>query len=459
MNAIKPKPGLTQPALTQHRVLKKNQTYSVVVDGLSHEGRGVASLDGQRVFIEGALPGEVVVIKLLNRKKKVWQAQTQSIENHSPDRVTPPCEFADICGGCSLQHMSLEKQHELKQNTLRNQLKHFGQCEIDQLEPVLTGADLGYRTKARLGVRYVAKKNKVLVGFREKNAPYLANMNQCEVIDPRVGYKLQALQDLIYEMDARQTIAQIEVAASEQEVGLIFRHLEPLSTGDLKKLSTFCNAHNFLLYLQPAGPASVHLVTDFIADKASQERLQYHIDGLKLSFHPLDFTQVNQSINQQMVARTLAWLDLQAFDNVLDLFCGLGNFTLPIAKRVSQVVGIEGSQAMVERGYENAQANHIQNCKFYAADLFLADSLSKVDFDLTPNFKVLLDPPRSGAEAVVRQLITKPVHLVVYVSCNAATLARDCAILQEGGFKVAKAGMMDMFPHTHHMESIALLTR
>lgn len=439
--------------------LKKNYVYEVIVTALSHEGRGIATLNGQRVFIEGALPGENVKIKMLGRKRKIWNAQVEEILTSSSDRQIPPCEFAATCGGCSLQHMTIAAQHVLKEETLRNQLQHFGQCQLEKFEPVLAAAnDLGYRKKARLGVRFVAKKNKVLIGFREKNSSFLADMTSCAVVDPRVGHQLLAMQDLLSGLDAKQTIPQIEVAASDAEVALIVRHLEPLSAVDQQALTDFCANHDFHLYLQPGGVNSVHRVWPL---NDSPERLQYNIDQVTLGFHPLDFTQVNSDVNQQMVARALDWLDLQPTDQVLDLFCGLGNFTLPIAKRVAKVIGVEGSSAMVDRGYENAQRNQLTNCDFYAADLFQEQSLDVVPWaELNGEpVKVLLDPPRSGAESVVRQLAAKPVQRIVYVSCNPATLARDTAILQEAGFKCLRAGMMDMFPHTHHMEAIALFER
>lgn len=436
--------------------MKRNHVYQVKIDTLSHEGRGIASLSGQRVFIEGALPGEEVTIKLLGRKKKIWSAAVESVQVASPDRQKPPCEFAEICGGCSLQHMNMQAQHALKEATLKNQLKHFGQCEIESLEPKLHSNPLGYRKKARLGVRYVSKKGKVLVGFREKNSAYLADMTACEVVDPRVGHQLESLQTLIAELDAKQTIPQIEVAASDDQVALVFRHLESLSEADQDALIRYCQEHQFHLYLQPKGPASVHR----LLPKTGPDRLYYTVDGLKFGFHPMDFTQVNSAINQQMIQQAMAWLDLQATDEVLDLFCGLGNFTLPIAKRAARVLGVEASDAMVERGYENAKANQLQNADFVAADLMTPTSLDVVPWhDFSGQIKVLLDPPRSGAEAVVQQLRNKPVHRIVYVSCNAATLARDTAILLEAGFKCMKASMMDMFPHTHHMESMAVFER
>lgn len=444
--------------MSEQPVLKKNHVYQVTIDALSHEGRGLSTLAGQRIFIEGALPGETVKIKLLGKKKKIWTALTEEVISASADRQQPPCGAAEICGGCSLQHMTLEAQHNMKQNTLKQQLSHFGQCNIETLEPVLKGDTLGYRKKARLGVRYVPKKEKVLVGFREKSSNFLADMSQCEVLDPRVGHNIVAIQELIAGLDAKKTIPQIEVAASADEVALVFRHLEPLSEADQESILSFCQAHNYQLFYQPQGPASVHRVWPA---PQGEPRLHYKLDDIQLSFHPMDFTQVNASINEQMIVRAIEWLDITSDDQVLDLFCGLGNFTLPLAQKARMVIGVEGSDAMVKRGYENLKNNNIENGDFFAADLFAEDSLKIVPWERFGHepVKVLLDPPRSGAEAVCKQLIHKPVKRIVYVSCNAATLARDTAILLEGGFKCEKAGMMDMFPHTHHMESIALFTR
>ncbi len=441
---------------TQQTILRKNHVHQVEVDALSHEGRGLATLAGQRIFIEGALPGETAKIKLLGRKKKIWTAEVEEIVKASEVRQTPPCAAAERCGGCSLQHMKIEEQRKMKQQTLKSQLAHFGHCTLESLEPIMTGDTLGYRKKARLGVRYVAKKEKVLVGFREKSSNFLTDMSQCEVLDPRVGHNLEALQNLITSLDAKQTIPQIEIAASKDDVALIFRHLEPLSESDTLALIEFCKKYSYQLYLQPQGPASVHKVFP-----ETEPRLYYQVSDVKLGFHPLDFTQVNSSINEQMIQRAIEWLDLKADDQVLDLFCGLGNFTLPLAKQARFVIGVEGSEAMVDRGYENAKLNQLSNCEFYAADLMTENSLDIVPWDHFNEgpVKVLLDPPRSGAEAVVQQLVHKNVKQIVYVSCNAATLARDTALLQAGGFSCQKAGMMDMFPHTHHMESIALFTR
>lgn len=444
--------------MSEQPVLRKNHVYQVDIDALSHEGRGLATLAGQRIFIEGALPGETVKIKLINKKKKIWSALTEEVITSAPDRQKPPCAAADICGGCSLQHMTLDAQHRMKQDTLKQQLSHFGQCKVETLEPVLKGDTLGYRKKARLGVRFVPKKEKVLVGFREKSSNFLADMSQCEVLDPRVGHNIVAIQELIAGLDAKKTIPQIEVAASADDVALVFRHLEPLSESDQQAILAFCQEHNYQLFYQPQGPATVHRVWP---EPDGEPRLHYKLDDLELAFHPMDFTQVNASINEQMIVRAIEWLQVTKEDQVLDLFCGLGNFTLPLAQKARMVIGVEGSDAMVERGYENLKNNNLDNGDFFAADLFDEDSLKVVPWERFSDepVKVLLDPPRSGAEAVCKQLINKPVERIVYVSCNAATLARDTAILLEGGFTCEKAGMMDMFPHTHHMESIALFTR
>mgnify|MGYP001027563711 CR=1 FL=1 len=457
---------LIEPAheLTLTRLKKKAQ-HRVLINNLSHEGRGITTLAGQKVFVSGALPGEEVTIELLGRRKKIWQAQVVHIHSNSIDRVEPPCASYKRCGGCSLQHMSLAAQRQFKSATLLEQLQHFGNISLEQLEPTLVTEGLDYRTKARLGVRFVHKKNKVLVGFRERQAPWLADMAICEVLDWRVGHRLDTISAQLFELQARAEIAQIEVACSADEVALVLRNLVPLEAADRAQLIEFAKQHEFSLYLQPGGPETVQPLWPETA-----KLLHYSVAGQQLEFKPLDFTQINPALNRQMVSRAIDWLDLSTDDVVMDLFCGLGNFSLPIAQHCAKVIGVEGTAAMVERAQHNAHLNGLTNCEFYVFDLMAAKDLTALPWEALKGAKLLLDPPRSGAEALVEQLAartryalahsqTPPVDRIVYVSCNGATFARDAALLQAGGFVCVKAGMMDMFPHTHHFETMALFER
>ncbi|MCC1495616.1 23S rRNA (uracil(1939)-C(5))-methyltransferase RlmD [Alcanivorax sp. 1008] len=427
----------------------------LVVETLSHDGRGIARPDGKTTFIDGALPGETVLCKYTMQRGKFDEARTLEVKVASEHRVTPPCSHADRCGGCSLQHLDSDEQVHLKQSMLEEQLRHFGGLAPQRwLEP-LRGPVTGYRSKARLGVKYVEAREQVLVGFREKRNSFIAALDQCSVLVPSVGKSLRVLAELMATLDGKRRIPQIEVAAGDEDVALIFRHLDPLSGADQDKLVGFCQSRGWHCYLQPGNEQSVHRVwpTD------GEQRLTYEHPSadLEMAFHPTDFTQVNGEINRAMVPLALELLDVQAEHRVLDLFCGLGNFTLPLARRAAHVSGVEGSQAMVERGYENARRNSLSNVDFYAFDLtkdVAGQSWATARYD-----RVLVDPPRTGALEMMPVLAKTGAQKVVYVSCNPATLARDAGELVKHGYRLVAAGVMDMFPHTTHVESIALFER
>jgi 23S rRNA (uracil1939-C5)-methyltransferase len=373
----------------------------------------------------------------------------------SADRVEPPCPHFSICGGCALQHLDRSAQIRFKQSVLEEQFLHFGKIKPETWLPPLVDETTAYRRKARLGVKFVIKKDELLVGFREKKSSFLADIKQCSVLDERVGTQLMDLRACLTTLEKRAAIPQIEVSAGDQEVALVFRHLEELPASDVAALVSFCEARNWQCYLQPAGPDSVHRVFP----QEGEDRLFYQLPdfGLSLGFHPMDFTQVNAGINRKMMALALELLDPQPTDRVLDLFCGLGNFTLPLATRAGEVIGVEGSETMAERGHENAARNQLTNVSFYAQDLtadFSQQPWAKQGFD-----RLLIDPPRSGAEEVVRYLPKFKAKRIVYVSCNPATLARDAGLLAEAGYRLTKAGVMDMFPHTTHVESIAVFEK
>lgn len=428
---------------------------TLAVESLSHDGRGVARDEGKTCFIDNALPGETVTAVYTGRHRRFDELRALSVDEPAPERVEPPCAHAGICGGCSLQHMEPSAQIAFKQATLKEHFAHFGGIEPEQWEPPMTGPKLGYRRKARLGVRYVFKREEVLVGFREKRNSFITAIDGCEVLDPRVGKRIPALRELILSLSVFRELAQIEVACGDESAALVFRHLAPLSEADLAAMVAFGQSQDLHIYLQPKGPDSVHRIWPL----EGEERLSYSLDsfGVRLFFHPMDFTQVNAEINQQMVSQALDWLDPQPEERVLDLFCGLGNFTLPLATRAGQVVGVEGDETMVVRGRENACRNGLENTEFHGADLqadFTQASWAKEGFD-----KILIDPPRSGALEVVQYLSAFGAKRIVYVSCNPATLARDAGVLVTHGYRLVRAGVMDMFPHTAHVESMAVFER
>lgn len=438
--------------------LQARPPVELAIERLSHEGRGIARLDGKLIFVAGALPGETVRATYTFTHKKYDEARTLEVLSASADRAEPPCAHFSICGGCSLQHLSRSAQIKFKQGVLEEQFKHFGGIEPEQWLPPLLDAELGYRRKARLGVKFVIKKDALLVGFREKQSNFIADIERCVVLDERIGNELMALREVINGLEKRAFIPQIEVAAGDEGLALVFRHMEALPESDIAALTAFSAARHWQLYLQPAGPDSVHRVYP-PRSEGGEDRLHYALPdfGLQMAFHPMDFTQVNAGINQRMLNLALELLDPQPQDRVLDLFCGLGNFTLPLATRAREVVGVEGVQTMADRGMENAKRNGLTNVSFYAQDLtadFSQQPWACQGFD-----RILIDPPRSGAQEIVQYLPKFRARQVVYVSCNPATLARDAGLMKGAGYRLAKAGVMDMFTHTTHVESIALFEK
>lgn len=430
------------------------ETVTAEIESLSHDGRGIARLDGKTVFVDGALAGEQVTFKYTKLHKKYDEARTVDVISASADRVNARCQHFGVCGGCSLMHMSPAAQLSHKQATLAEHFTHFGNLTPNNWLAPLTGDLFGYRRKARLGVKYVIKKEQVLVGFREKGSPFLADLAQCEVMDPRVGLRLMELREMIAGLQAFDRIAQIEVAMDDSHVALVFRNLDPLSEQDKQALIAYGQQHDLWIYQQPGGPATVEPLWP------ENPQLAYSPEaGLTLNFDPGDFTQVNAGINEKMIQRALELLDLQTDDRVLDLFCGLGNFTLPLARRVNEVVGVEGDKALVEHARRNATMNNLTNAEFELADLTQTElkdyAWAQVGFN-----KILLDPPRSGAFEVLHQLAALGAQRLVYVSCNPATLSRDAGeLVNQHGYIMEAAGIMDMFPHTTHVESIAVFTK
>ena len=436
---------------------------TVVITALDQEGRGIARVDGKAVFVEGALIGERVGIEILRRKHNYDLARMIELCAESPGRVTPPCPYFGVCGGCSLQHLDPSAQVAVKQRVLEDALWHIGRVRAGELLAPIHGYAWGYRHRARMSVRDVPKKGGVLVGFREKKSTYVADMASCLVLPPRISALLPELRALVGALSIHDRVPQIELAIGEStdDAGdgpvdaLVLRILAPLTEADELELTAFAERHGVDLYLQPQGPASVRPL------RAPAQRLCYRLPdfGVTLDFEPTDFTQVNASLNRVLVRRAIGLLEPGSGESVADFFCGLGNFTLPIARRGAAVVGVEGSRTMIGRAEANAQRNGLAECaRFVIANLFEATSESIEA--LGPLDKALLDPPREGAIALVKALPQERLSRIVYVSCNPATLARDAAVLvHQGGFALAAAGVANMFPQTAHVESIALFTR
>lgn len=426
---------------------------TVRTESLTHEGLAVAHLEGKAVFIQGALPGETVRFRYQKRHRRYDTAVAVEILEPSADRTEPVCPHFGVCGGCSLQHLAPAAQVAAKQNILLENLARIGKVVPERVLPPVTGPTVHYRRRARLGVRLVPKKGGVLVGFRERQSAYLTNLSDCLVLDARVGPLIPRLRDLVAGLSCPDRIPQIEVAAADAHLALVFRHLMPLPDRDLALLRRFGQDHTVVMYLQPEGPDSVHRIHPDVP-----VALTYAPDhDLTLEFEPTDFVQINRAVNEQLIALAQELLAIGPTDRVVDFFCGLGNFSLPIARRCAAVVGVEGSAALVERARANAARNRITNATFRCADLYgtglpAADPWWNAGFD-----KALLDPPRAGAMELIKTLDGHALTRILYVSCYPATLARDSEYLtQVKGYRLAAAGVLDMFPHTSHVESYAL---
>ena len=424
------------------------------VEKFSHDGRGIARIDGKTTFIQGALPDETVMFQYINKRRDFDEGVVLSVIEPSINRVSPHCPHYSLCGGCSLQHLEESSQIHEKQALLLDLIARVGHTEPEQVLQPLQSDLWHYRNKARLSAKYVDKKQSTMVGFREKNNPqYIAEISQCPVLNARVDAEIVNLRSLIDSLEASRFIAQIEVAAGDEDIALIFRNLIPLCADDEEKIAAFGQKTNFRIYLQPGGADSVYLLypkdgSDFLTYSLPQENITFQ-------FHPTDFTQVNGGLNRLMVQKALDLLALEPEDVVLDLFCGLGNFSLPIAKHCAKVIGVEGSEAMVSRAKMNALANGLANTEFFSSNL--EDVSALLPFKNHGITKLLIDPPRVGAMEIVKQISIIMPQRIVYVSCNPATLARDADILvNHHGYKLIATGVMDMFPHTAHVESIAV---
>lgn len=426
-----------------------------IVADLTHEAEGVVRGEGKTVFVAGALPGERISFRRRSFHKSHDEAELLEVLEPSADRVTPRCAHFGVCGGCALQHYAPEAQIAVKQKELAVNLERIGNVQPESWLPPLTGPHWNYRRRARLSSRYVSKKGRSLVGFRERQGKYVADVQRCEVLAEPVGALVGPLAELLTGMQRRESLPQIEVALSEGENVLVLRVLDALPESDLEKLREFERARNLRILLQPGGLHTVAPLTPGAVD------LHYRLDDfdLRLDFSPTDFVQVNGAINRAMVGRAIELLEVGPADRVLDLYCGLGNFTLPLARRAAGVVGVEGEAALIERARANAGRNGIENAEFHVADLSVPPDKAvpwlKGGFD-----KVLLDPPRVGAREVLSAVAHIAPRRLVYISCHTGSLARDLGVLtHELGFRLTAAGVLDMFPHTTHVESIAVLDR
>lgn len=424
---------------------------------LSHDGRGVARREGEGskvTFITGALPGEVVSAEPTARNRHFDEARTLDVLQPSPQRVTPRCPHFGVCAGCVLQHLEESQQIVAKQRVLMDNLTRIGHVTPGTVLPPLVGDSWGYRRKGRFSVRRVEKKDKTLVGFREQDPRFVADLSQCLTVIPEIGSKVGVMAAFIETLDGKRDIPQIEFIAGDDAIMLTIRHMQPLSDADRAAWTAFGQEHGFAISLQPGGVESVHPLWP------AEVPLSFKLApwNVELAFRPLDFIQVNAKLNVKMIALALELLDAGPDERVLDLFCGLGNFTLPLARTVREVVGVEGEAGLVARAKENAARNGLDNAQFFAADLTQDQRQTpwmRQGFD-----KLLLDPPRSGAIEVLQQLPLKQFKRIVYVSCHPGSLARDAGYLvNEQGFTLVSAGAMDMFPHTAHVESIAVFEK
>ncbi len=425
------------------------------IESLDHEGRGVAHVEGKTIFIEGALIGELVEYSSYRKKPSFEMAQTTRLIKTSSQRVAvPACPHFGVCGGCSMQHLDAAAQVAAKQRVLEDNLWHIGKVRAEVILPPIYGPTWGYRHRARMSVRYVIKKGGVLVGFHEKRSRYVADMHTCKVLPPRIAALIDPLREMIAELTIRERLPQVEVSLGQDVDVLVLRNMDPLGAGDDAILRAFADRHRVQFFLQPKGPESAYAFYPLDAPELNYTLPEFDVT---MPFHPTEFTQINPDINRVLVRRAVRLLDPQPGERIADLFCGLGNFTLPLARSGAYVVGVEGSDALVRRAQENAAYNGLtERTEFHAANLFEAGSLAQWErFD-----KMLIDPPHDGAVEVVKALGDDAPGRIVYVSCNPSTLARDAAeLVHDKGYRLAMAGVVNMFPHTAHVESIALFER
>lgn len=422
----------------------------------THDGRGIVATDGKKVFVAGALPGEEVRYQRRKRRRNFDEAELLDVIQASPERVDAKCAVFGRCGGCALQHISIAEQRDIKARALRDALTRIGKVEPGAWLPPLAGDEWAYRRRARLAVKDVPAKGRVLVGFRERHAPFITDMSRCEVLARPMDGLLPDLSEMIGTLSIRGRVPQIEVAVADNATALVFRVLDPPGDEDLRRLAAFGKRFDLQVWLQPGGLDSIRLLWP----EEHPAPLCYELPefDVGIAFRPTDFVQVNGEVNRRMVHAAIEYLAPETTDRVLDLYCGIGNFSLPLARRSGQVLGVEGEVSLVERARDNARHNGIENAVFRAADLAAIDG---TETWLSSGWdRVLLDPARSGAAEVVRTMRTIGPRRIVYVSCHTGTLARDAGVLvHEQGYTLEAAGIIDMFPHTAHVESVAVFSR
>lgn len=435
---------------------KRREPEVALIESATHDGRGVAAMDGKKVFVAGALPGEEVEFIRRKSRRKFDEAELLQVIKPADDRIEARCEAFGRCGGCSLQHVSADYQRKLKEQTLKDNLQRIGNVVADEWLPAMTGPVWNYRRRARLAVKDVAAKGRALVGFRERHAPYITDMHRCEVLVEPVDSMLDALSELVGKLSISARLPQIEVASADNALAMVFRVLDAPSEADLELFAAFGVTHDTRIYLQPGGLDTLQLLYPTTA----VESLHYRLPDfdLTIEFEPIDFVQINAEINSKMVAFAIEQLQVSDATSVLDLFCGIGNFSLPLARRAKHVLGVEGEKSLVARAAANAASNGLENAEFRVADLNKIDGTEawlKAGWD-----RVLLDPARSGAAEVVARMPAFAAKRIVYVSCHPGTLARDAGVLvHEHGYRLESAGIIDMFPHTAHVESIAVFSK
>ena len=435
---------------------RRREPETARINAVTHDGRGIAAVSGKKVFVSGALNGEEVRFLRRKSRRKFDEAELLEVLEQSADRIEPRCDAFGRCGGCALQHISEQQQQSIKFQTLKDNLERIGKVTPDAWLPPIVGPGWHYRRRARLGLKYVPGKGRVLVGFRERHAPYITDMHRCEVLAMPVGGMIDALSTLIGSLSIRARLPQIEVAVAENAVAFVFRVLDPPTDEDRVLLRQFGEANDVRIYLQPAGLDSVKL----LYPDAPVEALYYTLPefDVRIEFSPVGFVQVNSDINEKMVGHAIELLAPESDDRVLDLYCGLGNFSLPLARRCREVLGVEGDEMLVEAAAGNAALNDVQNATFRMADLSKVDGSEawlRGGWD-----KLLLDPARNGAAEVMQLMPVIGARRIVYVSCHPGTLARDAgSLVNEQGYRLEAAGIIDMFPHTAHAESIAVFNK
>ena len=432
------------------------ETETASIESVTHEGKGIAAVSGKKVFVAGALEGEEVRFRRRKKRRNYDEAELLEVLSASPKRIEPRCAVFGTCGGCSLQHLGSAEQHQIKQQALQDALERIGKVEPLRWLPPIHDSPWNYRRRARLAVKDVAGKGRVLVGFRERHAPFITDMHRCEVLASPIDELLDRLSELIGRLSIRSRLPQIEVAVAENATSLVFRVLDPPTDSDLRRFKAFGEVHDMRIYLQTGGLDSISL----LQPEGPLAPLRYSLpdQDIVMEFEATDFVQVNGAVNRRMVATALALLNPGPDDRILDLFCGIGNFSLPLARNSKRVLGVEGEQRLVARARANAERNDIANCDFRAADLSRIDGSESWLRDGWTG--LLLDPARSGALEVVRHIGRIGPSRIVYISCHPATLARDLSMLvTDAGFSLEAAGIVDMFPHTGHVESIALLRK